>query len=374
MTVAHMSGIHVVDEGEQSMTAMLMVKIKCSLQAAYLVAVLAEHHCTHQLITAQGSIAALLQIMHTARQTHTTSQTLDLVSGSTAQQPECSNSSPSTACLSDRAAGAMAASVEASAAGMPCGSHAVSEVISLRMLEDEEATAANTVPESASSEEVCRQEQSASPQGATDSPAASSAASAESSSHSMDQFVPQDRISSCDTGVCSNSSSGGRELNQVIAGACDGDEEVSSSFTATGDAQRHDTGSMAKGKEYSAGDDEVSSSSIQSRLLKAARAAKGGSSGEAHAAVIAVLDAGGIAGADAAVAFSAAVPTANFDATAAAAVTMVCWHFGFGMIWLYACHIAVQTCTSLLLRCSNVSFRPHDVPICMLNTIRHQIM
>lgn len=46
-------------------------------QAAYLLAVLAEHHSTHQVISAQQAVPALLQVMHAACQPRTSSQTLD---------------------------------------------------------------------------------------------------------------------------------------------------------------------------------------------------------------------------------------------------------------------------------------------------------
>ena len=52
------------------------------MQAAYLLAVLAEHPCTHQLIIHHGSTAALLQILHGSSQARTTSRTLDSVSAS----------------------------------------------------------------------------------------------------------------------------------------------------------------------------------------------------------------------------------------------------------------------------------------------------
>lgn len=60
------------------------------MQAAYLLAVLAEHPCTHQLIIHHGSTAALLQILHSSSQARTTSRTLDSVSASQqggSQQP-----------------------------------------------------------------------------------------------------------------------------------------------------------------------------------------------------------------------------------------------------------------------------------------------
>lgn len=255
------------------MPCSLLCSVAC-LQAAYLVAVLAEHHCTHQLITAQGSIAALLQIMHTACQAHTSSRTLDLVPGSTAQQARHSNSSPSTVLFSDRAAGAWSASAEASTSGV---AHAVSDVMSARTLEGEGPAARSKMPESVLSEEVCRQEQPA-PQ--DDNSPASSAANAESVSHSVQQTGPQHRVDSQGIGVCSESNSTG-EPNQATASASSGDQEASSSFTAKG------RGGFTVGQHDGDADDEASSSSIHSRLLRAARAAKAGSSGKAQTAAIA---------------------------------------------------------------------------------------
>ncbi|KAL3161961.1 hypothetical protein ABBQ38_009041 [Trebouxia sp. C0009 RCD-2024] len=235
-----------------------------AIEAAYLLAVLAEHHCTHQLITTDASIAALLQIMHTAGQARTTSQTLDLDSARTAQQGRHSNGTPSTACLSDRGAGHMAASP---AAGMAHQSHAVSDF----MRHDEEDKGANAGVESACREEVCRQEQ---PEGTESS--GSSAASAESISHSMDQSY-QSNAGSHETGVL-NGSSSASEPDQATAGACDGSQEVSSSLGSAGNAQRHDEGSMTE-SGADGGVDEIDSSSIHSRLLNAARAARTGTSG-----------------------------------------------------------------------------------------------
>lgn len=60
--------------------------VHCRLQAAYLLAELAEHPCTHQLITQHGSIAALLQVMHSTCQARTTSQTLDSASATPPSQ------------------------------------------------------------------------------------------------------------------------------------------------------------------------------------------------------------------------------------------------------------------------------------------------
>ena len=156
--------------------------------------------------------------------------------------------------------------------------------------------------ESASSKEECKQDQSAH-QG-DDSPPASSAASAESVSHSMHQTGHQDRIDSRDTGVCSDSNSDG-ERHQATAGASGGNQEVSSGYTDTG------RGSVSVGQHDGDGDEGVSSSSIHSRLLRAARAAKAGSSGKAQAA---------------AVAFPA--PAAAVAFAAAAAVTVVCVYTG----------------------------------------------
>lgn len=235
---------------------------------------LAEHHCTHQLITTDASIAALLQIMHTAGQARTTSQTLDLDSARTAQQGRHSNGTPSTACLSDRGAGHMAASP---AAGMAHQSHAVSDF----MRHDEEDKGANAGVESACREEVCRQEQ---PEGTESS--GSSAASAESISHSMDQSY-QSNAGSHETGVL-NGSSSASEPDQATAGACDGSQEVSSSLGSAGNAQRHDEGSMTE-SGADGGVDEIDSSSIHSRLLNAARAARTGTSGGAHAALLMLL-------------------------------------------------------------------------------------
>ena len=252
---------------------LILICLSCSwltecLQAAYLVAVLAEHHCTHQLIIAQDSIAALLQIMHTAGQVHTMSRTLDLVSGSTALQARHLNGSLCTTPFSGRAAGPLAASAEASAASV---THSASDVMSVRMLDAESAAAGSKAPELASSKEVCRQEQSAH-QG-DDSPPASSAASAESVSHDMPHTGPQGRIDSHDTGVCSDSDC---EPNQATTGECGGDQEVSSSYTDTG------RGSVTAGQHDGDAGAGVSSSSIHSRLLRAARAAKAGSSGKAQ--------------------------------------------------------------------------------------------
>ena len=238
-------------------------------------AVLAEHHCTHQLITAQGSIAALLQIMHTTGQLHTTSRTLDLVPGSTGQQARHSNSSPSTALLSDRAAGALSASAEASTADV---THAASDVMSARLLEAEGAAARSKVPESVPSEEACRQEQLALQD--DDSPA-SSAAIAESISPSVNQTGPQHRTDSQDTGVCSEGNST-CEPDQATAGARNGDWEASCSYTATGTGR----GGVTEGRKYGEADEGVSSSSIHSRLLRAARAAKADSSGKAQTAAV----------------------------------------------------------------------------------------
>ena len=49
------------------------------MQAAYLLAELAEHPCTHQLIIQHGSLAAILRTMHATCQACTTAQTLDSV-------------------------------------------------------------------------------------------------------------------------------------------------------------------------------------------------------------------------------------------------------------------------------------------------------
>lgn len=260
------------------------------LQAAYLVAVLAEHHCTHQLITAQGSISALLQILHTAGQPHTTSRTLDLISGSTAEQAGHSNSSPSTAQLAQRAAGpfqqpSAEASAGASLAGM---THAVSDVMSLRRLEAEGEAAGGKVPGSAPGEEVCRQEQS--PAHDDDSSASSAQASAESTSHNMHQSGPQHRVGIHGMGVCSHSSNNCEAPNQAPAGAHDGNEEVGSRFTATDNVQSHDRGSTSGVEESCDAGEGVSSTSIHSRLLRAARAAKSGNPGEACPASAAVSE------------------------------------------------------------------------------------
>ena len=58
----------------------------CCPQAAYLLAELAEHPCTHQLIIQHGSIAALFQVIHSTCQARTTSQTLDSVSAAPLSQ------------------------------------------------------------------------------------------------------------------------------------------------------------------------------------------------------------------------------------------------------------------------------------------------
>lgn len=139
-------------------------------------------------------------------------------------------------------------------------------------------------PESASSKEVCRAEQ---PEG-TDS-LASSAATAEGGSHRVDQSCSQNRVGSHVTGVFSDSCSDS-EPNQATAGACDGSQEVGISFSATGSGQSHDEGSVTDGLEFGAAEEEVSSSSIHSRLLNAARAAKvGRPPGEAHAALLMMM-------------------------------------------------------------------------------------
>ena len=52
--------------------------LRC-MQAAYLLAELAEHPCTHQLIIQHGSLAAILRTMHATCQACTTAQTLDSV-------------------------------------------------------------------------------------------------------------------------------------------------------------------------------------------------------------------------------------------------------------------------------------------------------
>ena len=49
------------------------------MQAAYLLAELAEHPCTHQLIIQHGSLAAILQTMHATCRACTTARTLDSV-------------------------------------------------------------------------------------------------------------------------------------------------------------------------------------------------------------------------------------------------------------------------------------------------------
>ena len=229
--------------------------------------------------------------MHSAGQAHTSSRTLDLVPGSTTQQARRSNSSPSTALSSDRAAGALAAPAEASTADV---AHAVSDVMSARMLEAEGAAARSQVPESAPSEEECRQKQSSLQD---DNPSGSSAASAISTRHSMQQTGPQHRVDNQDTGVCSASNS----PNQAIAGACNSDQEAGSSFTGiggrSGAVEQHDGDA----------DEGASNSSIHSRLLRAARAAKAGVSGKAQAAAVASLAAAGAGSAAA-----AAVQTAAF--------------------------------------------------------------
>lgn len=207
--------------------------------------------------------------MHTAGQARTTSQTLDLDSARSAQQGRHSNGAPSPACLSNRGVGPLAASP---AAGMTHQSHAVRYV----MRHDEEDEGASTGPESACSEEVCGQEQ---PEG-TDS-SASSAAGAESISRSVDQSY-QNIAGSPDAGVINGGSSASEWPTQATAGAWDGSQGASSSFASTGNAQSHGEGSMTESAEYG-GVEEVSSSSIHSRLLNAARAARTGTSGETHA-------------------------------------------------------------------------------------------
>ena len=290
-------------------------------------AVLAENHCTHQLITAQGSIAALLQIMHTAGQLHATSRTLDLVSGSTTQQARHSNSSLSTAPFSGRAAGPLAASADPSAASLI---HSVSDVMNVRMLEGEGAAAGSKVPESASSEEVYRHEQSSNQ--SDDSPPASSAASADSITHSTHQTGPEDRIQRRITGVCSDSNSY-CEPKQAMTGACGGGQEVSSSDTDTS------RGSVTEGRKCDNADGGVSSSSIHSRLLRAAHAAKAGSSGKAQAAAVT----------------SPASPAAAAAAAAAGAVV----RFYMGTLWWCLMHSRGK---SLLVHCESTSHGPHVRP------------
>ena len=212
------------------------------LQAAYLLAVLAEHHCTHQLITTQPSIAALLHIMHTAGQTRTTSQTLDLDSARTAQQGRHSNGVPTTACPSDRGAWHMAGSP---AAGMTHVSHAVSDGMSLRTDGAEEGEGATARPKSASS-----------------------------LSHSVDHSHCQNRVDGHD-------SSSDCEPNQAATGACDGSQDVSSSFASSGD----EGGSMSEGRDRG-GVEEAGSSSVHSRLQRAVRAARTALAGKTHAALL----------------------------------------------------------------------------------------
>ncbi len=57
------------------------------MQAAYLLAELAEHPCTHQLIIQHGSLAAILRIMHATCQACTTARTLDSVAARQLPQP-----------------------------------------------------------------------------------------------------------------------------------------------------------------------------------------------------------------------------------------------------------------------------------------------
>lgn len=66
----------IVSIGMQSPSLFLTALYACE-QAAYLLAVLAEHHSTHQTITTQQTVPALLHILHAAHQPHTSSQTLD---------------------------------------------------------------------------------------------------------------------------------------------------------------------------------------------------------------------------------------------------------------------------------------------------------
>lgn len=57
------------------------------MQAAYLLAEMAEHPCTHQLIIQHGSLAAILRIMHATCQACTTARTVDSVAARQLPQP-----------------------------------------------------------------------------------------------------------------------------------------------------------------------------------------------------------------------------------------------------------------------------------------------
>jgi len=68
------------------------------MQAAYLLAELAEHPCTHQLIIQHGSIAAILRIMHATCQACTTARTLDSVAARQLPHPTPTQLSEAVTC------------------------------------------------------------------------------------------------------------------------------------------------------------------------------------------------------------------------------------------------------------------------------------
>lgn len=239
------------------------------VQAAYLLAVLAEHPCTHQLITAHRSIAALLQIMHSACKAQTTSRTLDLVSQSTGQQAEEGQSNSTSAAAmygSDRAATALAASASPGVPlpSVPHGLHDAIDAVSARRLDmgGEEATL---------TEEVCQQGQ---PTGTefTESAVSSAADAAAGSDYSMEQQT-EARVSSSGSEAMTGSSVGSQYRQaSTVSRASHGSASCSGSATDSG---REGTSMRNAGSGDAADhDEEVSSSSIHSRLLRAARAAK----------------------------------------------------------------------------------------------------
>ena len=256
------------------------------VQAAYLLAVLAEHPSTHQLITGQGSIAALLQIMHTACRARTSSTTLDIASGSVIHKAGCSDTLDHAAAIfSCHDATALAASAPTSSVvssvesspGIAHGLRAVSDIKSANQqsMDGEGTAAANATHESSSGEE--RTEDQAALQGCGDLLATSSASAANRERERGQQ--QQEQVDSSGT-TCISSGAGhissGSMTADCMASAAAAKGTMEACCSSADNGEEDSRGKIGRSivGEGGAADKEISSSSIHSRLLKAARAAK----------------------------------------------------------------------------------------------------